>query len=165
MKGLAAAILAGLALGAVSRLIDTAEWAPDWIGYVFTPWLAAAWLAGAWSATPRRGALSGLAVLLATVVAYLAVAGASSLPVVALYGLAVVAGPTFGAAGATWRGRGRWAAVGGALLGAAVILESLALQLAVHSTPEHLVLAGESLAGIGLTLWLVRMASPPGRGV
>ena len=165
MKGLGAAILVGLALGAVSRLIDTADSAPDWIGYVVTPWLAAAWLAGAWTPALRQGALNALALLLATVVAYVLVADASSLPVVALYGLAVVAGPVFGAAGATWRGRGRWAAVGGALLGAAVILESLALQLAVHSTPEHLVLAGESLAGIGLTLWLGRMASPPGRGV
>ncbi len=160
MRGIAAAVAAGLVTGVVSRLVDTAAWAPDWLGYVFTPWLATAWLAGALSSSTRSGALKGLAMLLAVVAAYLAWSMTSSVPVpafaAALYGLAALGGPIFGAAGATWRGRGRWAAAGGALFGGAVVLESLALQLAVHSTPERLVLAGDSLAGIGLTLWLVR---------
>lgn len=156
MKGIAAAVAAGLALGFVSRWIDTAAWPPDWIGYVFTPWLAAAWLVGAPSASARRGALIGLVVLLATVIAYLVSAGPNSLPAAALYGLAVLAGPIFGAAGATWRGRVRWSAVSGALLGVTVIVEGLALQLAVRSTPEHLALVGESVAGIGLAVVLVR---------
>ncbi len=156
MKGIAAAVAAGLVLGVVSRLIDSAAWAPGWLGYVFSPWLAAAWLAGLFSASTRDGALGGLALLLATVVVYLASAGASSLPGAVLYGLAMLAGPIFGAAGPTWRDRGRLSAVSGALVGVAVIGEGLALQLVVHSTPERLLLAGESLVGLGLTAVLVR---------
>jgi len=158
---IAAAAVVGLALGAVSRWIDTAAWAPGWIDYVFTPWLAAAWLAGALTVfTPRSGALAGAALLLAVVLAYLASAGASSLPVLPLYALAVVAGPIFGAAGATWRGRGPLAAWGGALLGVAFVVEGMALELVAHSTPERLLLAGESLVGIGLTTWLFRAKRP-----
>jgi hypothetical protein len=165
VKGIVAAIVAGAVVGLVSRWIDTSTWAPDWIGYVFTPWLAAAWLAGAVS--PSRGALLGLTVLFSTVVAYVAAIVVGGTPVHSplvpgLVLLAVLAGAIFGAAGATWRGRGRGAAWGGALLGVAVVIEGLALQLAVSSTPEHLLLAGESLVGIGLIFWLVRTGRPLG---
>ncbi len=151
-------LLAGALLGVLSRLTDTASWAPDWLGNVVTPWLAAAWLAGGTARTARDGAVLGLTVLLATVVSYLVVAAGSGDALMLarrLLPLALIAGPIFGIAGAAWRRRGRWAVVGGALLGGAVVAEGLALQLGVHSSLEHLALAGESLVGIGLTIWLV----------
>ena len=162
-RSLALILLVGALLGAVSRLVDNASWAPDWFGNVFTPWLAGAWLVGAAAPTPRNGAARGLALLLATVGGYLAVAATSGdLPNLAarLLPLALLAGPIFGAAGATWRGGWPWASAGGALLGGAIVAEGLALQLGVRSSLEHAALAGESVVGIGLTIWLSRTTGP-----
>ncbi len=162
-RSLALILLVGALLGVVSRLIDTASWAPDWFGSVFTPWLAAAWLAGSSARTSRNGAAHGLVLLLATVGSYLVVAATSAdagTLALRLIPLAMVAGPIFGVAGAAWRGGGPWAAAGGALLGGAVVAEGLTLQLGVRSPLEHLALAGESLLGIGLTVGLSRTRRP-----
>jgi hypothetical protein len=163
LRSLALTLLVGTLLGIVSRLIDTASWAPDWFGNVFTPWLAAAWLAGTTAPAPRNGAARGLSLLLATVGSYLvlaAVSGDALTLAPRLVPLALVAGPIFGVAGATWRGGGPWAVPGGALLGGAIVAEGLALQLGVGSPLEHYVLAGESLVGIGLTVRLSRTRRP-----
>lgn len=163
LRSLALTLLVGALLGVLSRLVDTASWAPDWFGNVFTPWLAAAWLAGTTAPTPRNGAVRGLALLLATVGSYLvlaAISGHSVTLALRLLPLAAVAGPIFGAAGATWRLGGPWAVAGGALLGGAIVAEGLALQLGVGSPLEHYVLAGESLVGIGLTVRLSRTRRP-----
>jgi len=167
LRSLAVALLAGIGLGLLSRLTDTASWAPIWIGYVFSPWFIAAWLAGATVRIPRIGAILGVAILLATAVAYLALAAfAGDVLVLAtlLIPLAFLAGPIFGAAGAAWRCRGPWASRGGALLGVAVFAESIALQLVVNAPLERVALVGESLVGIGLSLTLVARAMEAERG-
>jgi len=151
---IAAACVTGVAIGVVSRLIDTTSWAPDWIGYVFSSWLAAAWLVGAFSGSVRSGALTGGALLVGIVAAYLATAGAGSQPAAGLWGIAAAGAPIFGGAGATWRDRGRRASWGGALLGAALIVESVALQWAVGQGWERLLLGGEFLLGVGLVIVL-----------
>ena len=158
-RALALTLLAGAALGAVSRLTDTAAWAPAWIGYVFTPWLAAAWLAGATARRPRTGAARGLALLLATVAAYLMLAaGDASTLGPRLLALALLAGPIFGAAGAAWRAGAQYGRLAGALLGASVSIEGLLLQLGTHGLAERLLFAAESLAGVVLVIGLVAWA-------
>jgi hypothetical protein len=160
-RSLALILLAGALLGIVSRLTDTASWAPGWLGNVFTPWLGAAWLVGASARTPRSGAVLGLALLLATVGGYLVVAatsGNAGTLAPRLLPLALLAGPSFGAAGATWRGGTRYAPAAGALLGASVVVEGLILLLGPHSVPERLIFAAESLAGVVLLIGLVTKA-------
>ena len=150
---------AGGALGLASRAIDTAAWAPAWIGLVLSPWLVAPWLAGAW--VGRRdgslawGAAAGLTLLSATVVTYQIAAGAGAaamLPGLAI--LAVTAGPAYGASGAAlWRGDpGRLTAA--AMLGAALVAEGLLLQLGERSLLERAALALEAAAGVMLAAWL-----------
>lgn len=159
-------LAAGAVLGLLSRLADTAAWAPSWIGYVFSPWLAAAWLAGATAPTPRAGAWLGLALLLTTMAVYLALAGTDAAAwAPRLIPIALVAGPIFGAAGATWRGRGHFARAAGGLLGASVAIEGLLLQLAAESAAERVMFAGETLLGLvlltfALTGWLQRPTRP-----
>ena len=167
LRSLAIALLLGVPLGVLSRLTDTASWAPIWIGYVLSPWFAAAWLAGATVRIPRIGAILGLSLLLATAATYLAMAAISGDALVLatlLIPLALMAGPIFGAAGAAWRCRGPWASRGGALLGVAVLVESIALQLVVNAPLERVALVGESLVGIGLSLTLVAQAMEAERG-
>lgn len=160
-RALILTLAAGTILGVVSRLTDTAAWAPSWIGYVFSPWLAAAWLTGITAPTPRAGAWHGVALLLTTVAVYLALAGTdAAVWAPRLIPIALVAGPVFGAAGAAWRGRGPLAHAAGALLGASVAIEGLLLQLIAQSGAERILLAGESLLGlvllIGLAGWATR---------
>ena len=156
-RALILTLAAGAILGVLSRLTDTAAWAPSWIGYVFSPWLAAAWLTGVTAATPRAGAWHGLALLLTTLAVYLALAGTDAATwAPRLIPIALVAGPVFGAAGAAWRRRGRFARAAGALLGASVAIEGLLLQLVAQSATERVLLAGESLLGlvlIGVASW------------
>lgn len=165
-RALILTLAAGAILGVLSRLTDTAAWAPSWIGYVFSPWLAAAWLAGVTGPTSRAGAWHGLALLLTTVAVYLALAGTDAAAwAPRLIPIALVAGPVFGAAGAAWRGRGRLARAAGSLLGASVAIEGLLLQLVAQSAVERILLAGESLLGMGLivvaiTGWLQRPTWP-----
>jgi hypothetical protein len=160
-RSLVLTLLAGAVLGVLSRLADTACWAPGWLGNVLTPWLAAAWLVGASARTPRSGAVPGLALLLATVGSYLVVAATSwdaGTLAPRLLPLALLAGPVFGAAGAAWRAGTRYARAAGALLGASVVVEGLILQLGPHAAPERLLFAAESLAGVGLLIGLVTKA-------
>jgi hypothetical protein len=148
-----------MALGVASRWIDTAAWAPAWIGLVITPWLVAPWLAGAWTSSPNGilawGAAAGFALLAATVAAYLAVAGSDSAPMLpGLLVLAVTAGPLYGAAGACLHRGGRGRLLAASALGAALIAEGLLLQLGERSPFERVVFAVESAAGVVLATWM-----------
>lgn len=162
-RALILTLAAGAILGLLSRLTDTAAWAPSWIGYVFSPWLAAAWLTGVVAPTPRAGAWLGLALLLTTVAVYLVLAGTDAVAwAPRLIPIALVAGPIFGAAGAAWRGRGPLARAAGGLLGASVAIEGLLLQLVAQSAAERVLFAGESLLGMVLLAYLARTAIEPG---
>ena len=115
-----------MALGIVSRAIDTASWAQPWFGLVLLPWVLAAWLAGAWLARDDGslawGAAAGFVLLGATVAAYQAMAGdatATLFPRLAL--LAVIGGPLFGAAGAAIHRTSSGRLVGVLVLVAAVV--------------------------------------------
>ena len=131
---------AGLLLGAASRWVDTADWAPSWVGNVLSPWLVGAWLAGAATRRPRHGALAGLLLLAATVSTYLLLSGETRL-LPGLLALAVVAGPLLGAAGGV-----RAAAA----LGAVLIGEGLLLQIGERSLGERVLFAAEALVGLAV---------------
>ncbi|HSM38683.1 MAG TPA: DUF6518 family protein [Candidatus Limnocylindrales bacterium] len=141
---------AGIATGLLSHAVDTAAWAPPWIGQVLTPWLALAWLAGATTARPgRAGPLLGLATLAAVTAAYLLASGPRSgelWPVLAA--VTLVAGPAYGWAGAAWRERGRWAGPGLALLGVALLVEGISLQLGERVAMERIGFAAEAAIGL-----------------
>ena len=151
-------LLAGLALGGASRLIDTAPWAPVWIGSVFAPWLAATWLAGATTSERRTGALRGTLMLAAVVAAYLLVAGTTSSWNEAarlapgLAASAAVAGPIFGTAGAIRRAPWPGSLAGAAMLGGALVADSIVLNLGNRALWERAIFAAELLAG----LWLAQ---------
>jgi hypothetical protein len=94
-----------MALGIVSRAIDTASWARPWFGLFVLPWLVAGWLAGAWLGRRDKslawGAAGGLVLMAATTAAYLVAAGDAAVTMAPrLIVLAIVAGPLFGVAGA-----------------------------------------------------------------
>jgi Family of unknown function (DUF6518) len=126
---------------------------------VLSPWLAAPWLAGAWVGQPGRslvwGAAAGFVALAATVVTYLALAGAdlpTLLPGLPL--LAVVAGPGYGAAGAAIHHGVRGRLVAAVVLGATFVVEGVLLQGAAESPVEGGLLVAESVAGVLLAMWI-----------
>jgi hypothetical protein len=151
---------AGLLLGIASRAVDTAAWAPSWIGTVVTPWLALAWLVGALSARPwPDGPMVGLAALTATVATYLLAAGtdAGALWLV-LAPVALVGGPAYGWAGAAWRSRDALGRPGLALLGAALLVEGITLQLGDRVLLARIGFGVESLVGLAIIVlaWMRR---------
>jgi hypothetical protein len=143
-------VAAGVLVGIASRAVDTAAWAPAWIGLVITPWLALAWLTGARTAQPSGdGPLTGLAAMAATAASYLLVAGADAgntwlvlLPVV------FIAGPAYGWAGAAWRSGHAMGRAGLALLGAALLVEGITLQFGDRELLPRLAFVVESLLGL-----------------
>lgn len=161
---LAGSAAAGVLLGIASRAIDTAAWAPPWIGSVVTPWLVLAWLAGALTARPwPDGPMSGLTALAATVATYLFAAGtdASALWLV-LAPVALIAGPAYGWAGAAWRSRDAFARPGLALLGAALLVEGLMLQVGERVVLARIGFGAESLVGLAIVViaWRWRRQGP-----
>ena len=116
-------------IGIVSRLVDTAPWAPAWIGSILSPWLAAAWAAGA--ATPGLrwiGAAAGVALLAGVTVAYLLLAGPDlQRLILPLSALTVLGGSIWGSAGRQWRSGGRLRVLGVAVLLAAVIGDAVTI--------------------------------------
>jgi hypothetical protein len=149
-----------MALGTGSRLVDTAEGAPPWIGLILTPWLAGPWLAGAWVA--RRdaslvwGATGGLVLLSTTVATYLAFAGADApelLPGLPL--LAVAAGLSYGAAGAEIHHGEGGRFLAAVVLGATFVVEGVLLQQAAAESPAARGLfVVEAVAGALLATWI-----------
>ena len=119
------AVLVGVPIGIVSRLVDTAPWAPSWIGNILSPWLAASWVAG--SAVPGRlwiGAAAGVALLAGVSGAYLALAGPDMARLILpLAALTVLGGIIWGAAGRAWRSGGRRRVLAAAVLLAAIIAD------------------------------------------
>ncbi len=147
-------------MGIASRWIDTAPWAPGWIGLVLSPWLAAPWLAGAWVGRPGGslawGAAAGFVLLAATVATYLALVGADAttlLPALPL--LAVVAGPGYGAAGAALHHGERGRLIAAVVLGATFVVEGVLLQRAAAESPvESGLFVAEAVAGVLLATWI-----------
>lgn len=64
------AVVAGVGLGAASRMVDLAG--ARWVGDIAALWLLAAFLIGAQAVQPRRGATSGLSCLVAASLTYYA---------------------------------------------------------------------------------------------
>ena len=149
-----------MALGIVSRIVDTVASAPDWIGLVLSPWLAAPWLAGAWIA--RRdanlgwGAAAGVVLLAATVATYLAMAGPDAPSLVpGLPLLALVAGIGFGAIGAGVHDGGRGRLVAAIALGATFTIEGLLLQWQASELPlARTLFVAEAGAGVLVATWI-----------
>jgi hypothetical protein len=126
---------------------------------VLSPWLVAPWLAGAWVGRSEGGlvggAAAGLVLLAATVVTYLALAGADATTL--LLGLAllvVVAGPGYGAAGAALHHGEGGRLIAAVLLGATFVVEGVLLQAAAESAVEGGLLVAETVAGVLLATWI-----------
>jgi len=117
-----------------------------------------AWLAGAVTARPwPDGPMVGLVALAATVSTYLLAAGTDAGPMwLALAPVALLAGPAYGWAGAAWRSRDLMAAPGLALLGAALAVEGLMLQLGDRVVPARIGFGVESVLGIAIVMVAVR---------
>lgn len=150
----------GVGLGIASRLVDTAAGAPEWIGLVLSPWLAAPWLAGAWiareDASLEWGAVAGLVLMSATVATYLAMAGADAPSLVPdLPLLALVAGIGFGAIGAGLHHGARGRLVAAIALGATFAIEGLLLQWQATEVPlARTLFVAEAAAGVLVATWI-----------
>jgi hypothetical protein len=131
------AVCGGVAIGLIGRASVQPAEVTAWVSRLGAPWLLTAFLVGAFVRDRRLGALSGGAALAIGTAVYYAVfhfiehsIGLGYAVVVgtawAMVGLLV--GAVFGYAGAAWRVRDRWArivamaALGGALIGEAVLL-------------------------------------------
>lgn len=170
---MAAVVAVGAALGAVSRAVDTASWAPAWAGNVLAPWLIGAWVAGASVAVTGAsivgakvstassdrawGAAAGLALLCGTVFTYLALAGGDAVRLApGLVLLALAAGPAMGLAGAAMRAGARGHLAAGALLGAALVADGVLLQIGDRTGLERLAMGLVAIAGLALAGWIGR---------
>jgi hypothetical protein len=137
VTGFGTGILAGFALGGAAWLADQLAfpWTVLLPANAIGVWLALAFALGASARTVPTGALRGLTGLLAAVAAYYVLTAISEAGFRAIgashaatvWGLvALIAGPTMGAAGAAWRHTGGWLrAIAVALLSAALIAEGL----------------------------------------
>lgn len=145
-----ASAAAGVLVGIVSLAVDTASWAPLWIGTVVTPWLVLAWLCGALAGRSwPDGPMAGLTALAATVATYLIAGGLETgTSFLVLAPVALLAGPAYGWAGAQWRSRDTFARPGLALLGAALLVEGLVLQLGEREVWARVAFAAESMVGL-----------------
>ena len=122
---LAIAAALGLLLGLFSLVGDGARLTVVvGLANAASPWLVTAFAAGAVARHPRRGAVAGaLALAIAVVVYYVGLLARDSAPAdigittLAWIGVAVLAGPAFGAAGGAW-GDGREPIAVGILAGA-----------------------------------------------
>ena len=117
--------LVGVPIGIVSRLVDTAPWAPAWIGNILSPWLAAAWLAGAMVGVTRWiGSAAGVVVLLGVTATYLALSGSDfTRLLLPLAAWTIVGGGVWGLAGGEWRSTGLRRVLSGAVLLGAVVAD------------------------------------------
>ena len=175
LGGFGASIIGGAALGALA-------WWADGLGFPWTAyipanaigaWLGLAFVLGASARTLPTGALRGLIGLLAAVGAYyvlIGVFGAGFRAIGASHAatvwgaVALLAGPVFGLAGATWRhGHGRPRAVAVALLASSLIAEGIVFGSTrwIHvdeivTDPGAFVLAAEALLGLALPWVLLR---------
>jgi hypothetical protein len=156
LDSLAFALVAGAALGIVTRFVYKLPHEWWWLAKVGVPWLAAAFAVGALTAHTRRGALYGAASLVsATLVYYAILALVQHAYHVSVLGLgwlwiAVPGGAAFGALGSLWRGgRARVLAVG--VLAAAFAGEALLFGLLVR----HHGRAGTWLMAVAIAVPLI----------
>ena len=153
---LGAAILVGLATGAVTQLLQGIL--PQEIGSIansITPWLAVAFAVGSRGGRWWLAAIAGALALLAALVGYYWLVqvrfgyGAELRGAVLLWTIAaVVGGPVFGVAGRWWRGERPWPrATATALLGAAAIAEGAYLSMipTVATAAPIFVIAGVAI--------------------
>jgi hypothetical protein len=175
LGGFGASILGGAVLG-------VAAWWTDQLGFPWTAyipvnaigaWLGVAFILGSTARTIPTGALRGLIGLLSAVGAYYLLIGllgdgfraiGASHAATVWGAVALIAGPVFGLAGATWRhGHGVPRALAVAILGAAFIGEGLGFGAdrwvnleQIGTDPGAVVLALEAALGLALPLLLLR---------
>jgi Family of unknown function (DUF6518) len=173
--GFGTSILGGAALGLLAWVSDQLQWPLSLLipANAIGAWLGVAFALGASARTIPTGALRGLVGLLAAVVAYYllnAVLGEGFRAIGATHaatvwgGVALLAGPVFGGAGALWRHGSGWPrAIGVALLAAALIGEGVVFGggRLVHldqigTDPGALLFAGEAVLGALLPALLLR---------
>lgn len=175
LGGFGASILGGAALG-------VAAWWTDQLGFPWTAyipanaigaWIGVAFVLGASARTIPTGALRGLIGLLSAVAAYyllIGLLGAGFRAIGASHAatiwgaVALLAGPLFGLAGATWRHSHGWPrATAVAVLAAALIAEGIAFGVGrlehidqLVADPGAFILAAEATLGLLLPAVLLR---------
>ena len=175
LGGFSASILGGAALGALAWWTD--ELGFPWTAYIpansIGAWLGLAFVLGASARTIPTGALRGLIGLVAAVVTYYVLIGVfgdgfraigASHAATVWGGVAVLAGPVFGLAGASWRhGHGLVRSIAVAMLAAALIAEGVAFGAdrwtrgdQVLTDPGAFILAAEAALGLALPWLLLR---------
>jgi hypothetical protein len=163
----------GIVLGAASWFADQLDWPLQLLvpTNAVGAWLAVAFAAGATGRTVVLGALRGFVALLGAVAAYyllIRLLGEGIRPIGAPHAatvwgfVAAIAGPTLGAAGATWRhGRGWPRAISVSLLAAVLVAEGIVFgsaRLPVNDPagdPGTILLAVEALVGVVLPAMLL----------
>ena len=173
--GFGTSILAGAAIGAAAWFADGLAWPLGLLipANAIGAWLGVAFVLGASARTIPTGALRGVIGLIAAVAAYyiliaifgqgLRALGASHAATI-WGGVALVAGPVMGGAGAVWRHGSGWPrAIGVALLAAALFAEgfSFGAPRLVHldqlgTDPGALLFGAEMLLGLTLPAILLR---------
>ena len=175
LGGFGASILGGAALGIVAWWTD--ELGFPWTAYIpanaIGAWLGLAFVLGASARTLPTGALRGLIGLVSAVVAYYVLIGVfgdgfraigASHAATVWGAVALLAGPVFGLAGATWRhGHGWTRSVAVAVLAAALIAEGVVFGAPrwargdqVLTDPGAFILAAEAVLGLALPWVLLR---------
>ncbi len=132
---LLAACISGGLIGLAARASDYGPRVAHWVGALGAPWLVVAFVNGALARNRRDAALAGAAAIVAGVVAYYismwrieqrTVVDYAAWMIVGWSLAGVVIGAPFGVAGRmAWRGRGRIAAVGLAILAGALLAEAV----------------------------------------
>jgi hypothetical protein len=175
LGGFGASVLGGAALGALAWWTDQLGF--PWTAYIpanaIGAWLGLAFVLGASARTLPTGALRGLIGLVSAVVAYYVLIGVfgdgfraigASHAATVWGAVALLAGPVFGLAGATWRhGHGLPRSIAVAVLAASLIAEGVVFGAPrwahpdqVGTDPGAFVLAAEALLGLALPWVLLR---------
>jgi Family of unknown function (DUF6518) len=166
-RPIAAAVAIGIAIGAVTALVQphlSAPWSA--LANSASPWLLGGFAAGALAARRRLAVAAGLSACAVMVAAYYATAAAMEMPVARYLGAfwlacAVAGGPVSGLAGWAWRrGRGRARAYGAAFPPGTFIAEAVgAYGFRLHYQP-----AVELFLLIGVALLLLLFRRVPRAG-
>ena len=175
LGGFGASVLGGAALGALAWWTD--ELGFPWTAYIpanaIGAWLGLAFVLGASARTIPTGALRGLIGLISAVAAYYVLIGVfgdgfraigASHAATVWGAVALLAGPVFGLAGATWRhGHGLPRSIAVAVLAASLIAEGVVFGAPrwahpdqVGTDPGAFVLAAEAILGLALPWVLLR---------
>jgi hypothetical protein len=154
-----AAVVGGVAIGLIGRASVQSTEVVAWLSRLGAPWLFTAFVVGAWVGSRRQGALAGGAALaIGTAVYYFVfhfVEHRIGLGYAVVVGTAWAAvgvgiGAVFGYAGAVWRGQpgDRWARiVATAALGGALIGEAVLLMTRWDDPTAHAILVAELVVG------------------